>query len=455
MNDRDNLRDCVVLGGGMTGLAAGISSGAPVFEAESSPGGICSSYYVRPNTNQRLKDPPQDGESYRFEIGGGHWIFGGDGIVSRFIRSRVSTKTYKRRSSVFFPDKNLYVPYPLQNHLSYLPERIRINALVEMLTGPKGNSETLSQYLTQNFGETLGDLFFRPFHELYTAGLWASIAPQDSYKSPVNPALAIHGSTATTPSVGYNASFIYPELGLGALAMGMAKECDIHYEKRVVKVDTSAREVVFDDGSTVAYGSLISTLPLNKMLAIAEVTIDQAADPYTSVLVVNLGAIRGQRCPLDHWIYLPKTQAGFHRVGFYDNVDESFLPRPFRGSGDRVSIYVERAYPGGQRPSETEIRAYLDALVHELQAWEFIKQTEVIDPTWIDVAYTWSWPRSIWREEALKRLEEKEIFMVGRYGRWKFQGIAESIRDGLLMGAASRTHREQVKTQLHALAATR
>jgi len=38
----------MILGAGMTGLAAGRASGFPVYEAEETPGGICSSYYVRP-----------------------------------------------------------------------------------------------------------------------------------------------------------------------------------------------------------------------------------------------------------------------------------------------------------------------------------------------------------------------------------------------------------------------
>jgi hypothetical protein len=66
----------------MTGLAAGMASGWPVFEAAESPGGICSSYYVRPHTDVRLPALPADGEAYHFELGGGHWIFGGDGRCS-------------------------------------------------------------------------------------------------------------------------------------------------------------------------------------------------------------------------------------------------------------------------------------------------------------------------------------------------------------------------------------
>jgi protoporphyrinogen oxidase len=399
---------------------------------------ICSSYYIRPNNSDRLGTAPKDGEAYRFEIGGGHWIFGGDPVLTRFLRSLTPINSYPRVSSVFFPERNLYVPYPLQNHLSYLPQKIRVKALTEMLTGPKGNPRTMADSLRQNFGETLTELFFGPFHELYTAGLWTRIAPQDGYKTPVDATLAIRGASERTPPVGYNATFLYPEQGLNTLSLRLVDQCDIRYNKRVVRVDVQAKTLAFEDGSSVSYGSLISTLPLNKMLASAGLNLQDDADPYSSVLVLNVGAIRGPKCPLDHWIYLPKTNAGFHRVGFYDNVDSSFLPRSSQGSTARVSIYVERAYPGGQKPNDQDIQAYADAVVRELQDWGFIREAEAVDPTWIDVAYTWSWPGSKWRAQALNQLEASDIVMMGRYAKWSFQGIADSIRDGLYVGAASR-----------------
>jgi len=49
-------------------------------------------------------------------------------------------------------------------------------------------------------------------------------------------------------------------------------------------------------------------------------------------------------------------------------------------------------------------------------------------------------PRSKGRATALKALEEHDIQMVGRYARWMFQGIADSLRDGLYVGAANRWH---------------
>jgi len=168
----------------------------------------------------------------------------------------------------------------------------------------------------------------------------------------------------------------------------------------------------------------------------AGLTVDEPPDPATSVLVLNLGARRGPRCPDDHWLYHPRTRAGFHRVGFYSNVDDSFLPRSARDNRDRVSIYVERSFRAGQRPSEAESQRYAQAVVSELSDWGFIGDVEVVDPTWIDVAYTWGMPGSQWKAKAIASLQSHDIYMVGRYARWTFQGIAESIRDGFYAGAS-------------------
>jgi protoporphyrinogen oxidase len=167
--------------------------------------------------------------------------------------------------------------------------------------------------------------------------------------------------------------------------------------------------------------------------------VETAADPYSSVLVLNIGAKRGPRCPDDHWLYVPESASGFHRIGFYSNVDARFLPASARSAPDRVSIYVERAYLPGQRPSKEQEAAYIASSVRELQGFQFITDVEVVDPTWIEVAYTWSWPESSWRRTALQALQKHGIFQVGRYGRWVFQGIADSLRDGFVVGSSFAT----------------
>lgn len=424
----------------MTGLAAGLSSGWPIFEAASIPGGICASYYLHPGNPTPLVQPKDDGaplsdDAYRFEIGGGHWIFGADPLMRQFISRHGELKQHARISSVYFREKNLSAPYPLQNHLRYLGDKLAAQTLSEM-TQPRQSFRTMREWLLANFGQTLCDLFFFPFHERYTAGLYPRIAPQDAYKSPVNLNDVIRGAFTDVAPVGYNASFWYPASDLSALAKNLAVQCTIHYHKRVTAIDTHAKEIAFADGSRVAYHTVISTLPLNVMLALTGISLDIPADPCTSVLVLNLGAQKGAQCPRDHWRYNPDANAGFHRVGFYSQVDASFLPRSARTTQDRVAIYVERAYAPEHRPTETETARYIADVIRELQAWEWIGDVEVAHPTWVEVAYTWSWPNSAWRQRAIAALEQHGIYQAGRYGRWTFQGIAESLREGLLIGAA-------------------
>jgi protoporphyrinogen oxidase len=427
--------DGLILGAGVTGLAAGIATGFEVLEAADVPGGICSSYYVRPGATEHLAARPKDGDAYRFERGGGHWIFGGDTAVLRLIESLAPTRRYHRRSSVYFGENPLYVPYPLQNHLRHLGPDVAARALAEMARpGPPG--ATLKEWLASAFGPTLCELFFFPFNELYTASLYDRIAPQDDYKSPLDLVSVIRGALAEAPSAGYNITFAYPEAGLDFLARQMADRCRIRYGSRVVGIDHQAREVRLYDGRVLHYDVLISTLPLNQSLEMAGLRTQAQTDPHTSVLVLNLGARRGPRCPEDHWIYVRRSSAGFHRVGFYGNVDPSFLPS---GSpGERTALYVERAFAGAAKPAADVVRAYQTDVVRELRDWGFIDEVEVVDPTWIEVAYTWSWPGSSWRREAASILAGAGIHAVGRYGRWVFQGIADSIRDGLVTGAAIR-----------------
>jgi protoporphyrinogen oxidase len=427
----------VILGAGVTGLAAAVASGWPVFEAADAPGGICSSYYVRPGERRRLAARPADGDAYRFEIGGGHWIFGGDPLVLRYIERLAPLRTYERRSSVYFPDERLFVPYPLQNHLRYLGPEVAARALAEMAQ-PARPVRTMRAWLDQSFGPTLGERFFHPFHDLYTAGLAERIAPQDAYKSPVDLALAVRGSLGETPAVGYNVGFAYPVDGLDQLAGRMAAGSRISYGKRAVRIDPEAKAVEFEDGSGVRYDTVLSTLPLNRALAMAGLRVDAEADPFTSVLVLNIGARRGAACPEDQWLYVPRSRAGFHRVGFYDNVDRDFLPAASRTRVDRASLYVERAYVGGDRPADADVGAYAEAVVQELRDWGFIDGAEVVDPTWIDVAYTWSWPGSRWTRLASDALARAGIHSIGRYGRWAFQGIAESLHEGFAAGIAVR-----------------
>ncbi len=423
-----------IIGAGVTGLGAGMMSGAPVLEQADGPGGICRSYYLRPGCppegpnrgDERLQHPPPDGDAFRFEVGGGHWIFGAaDGALAE-PNLLGSMKTYERRASIRLRDGTT-VPYPLQSHVDLLGPDIAARVEAEQATTPTVDSmsPTLAVWLEQCFGRTLCELFFWPFHDRYTAGLTATVAPQDEYKSP---------RPGTSPVPGYNTTFGYPKGGLDGFVAEVAGRCDVRYGDAVVAIDGRNRVLEFASGRHAPYDSVVSTVPLCHAVELAGLRPAAPTDPYTSVLVLNIGAERGPSCPDEHWQYEPDAAPGFHRIGFYSNVDRSFLPQRDRHGNGTVALYVERAFPGGELPGEREIVRYEASVLEELQRRRYIGRVLAMDASWVDVAYTWRAPGSRWREEAIALLADNGIEQAGRYGRWHFQGIADSVREGIEVG---------------------
>jgi protoporphyrinogen oxidase len=430
----------VIIGGGVTGLAAGLASGFPVLEREAFPGGICSSYYMRAGSARRESAAEAGGDGYRFEHGGGHWIFGGHPDVLALIDVLAPCERFVRRSAVYFPDDRRFVGFPIQHHLYELGSDVARAALSE-IRASQGSDEarTMAAWLEARFGPMLCERFFAPFHDAYTAGLWRTIAPQDGYKTPVDLAQVERGAMGpTTDAAGYNVTFAYPRDGLDAVMQRLAARVDLRARHAVAQIDAERRELALADGRTFRYEALLSTLPLDRTLALCGLRTDAAPDPCTSVLVLNIGARRGPRYPNEHWLYVPRSLSGFHRVGFYGNVAGHFLPRAERDGERAACLYVERSYVGGTPLAGDEVARYATQTVRELQDWGFIGEVEVVDPTWIDVAYTWSRPGSTWVRDATATLAAHGIRLAGRYARWHFQGIADSLRDGLLAGHALR-----------------
>lgn len=419
------LSETVVIGAGVTGVAIGARSGACVLEQADGPGGICRSYYMIPRTSHTLDRAPDDDGAYRFEVGGGHWIFGGDPGTLAELELECEFRVYERDAVVRLGSLGLTVPYPLQAHVDALgPAAARtVRRELDETTASPRSASTLGEWLRGSFGPTLGDVFFRPFHDRYTAGLTDLVAPQDSYKSP------------SSGNRGYNTSFRYPVGGLDRLAQALASRCTIRYGQQITGIDAQHRTIALADGTEFPYRQLLSTLPLDRAVAMAGVHVNEPPDPYTSVLVINVGGVRGDACPSCHWQYEPDSRSGFHRIGFYSNVDADFLPSD-RRDGSHVSMYVERAFPGGRAPTDAEIAAYTDAVIDELTERGYLTTVEVVHPSWVDVAYTWRSPGSSWRQSALDALADVGITQIGRYGRWHFQGIAESIQEGFTAGAA-------------------
>lgn len=361
----------IILGAGMTGLACGLASGFPVYEKNIYPGGICRSYR-------------KDG--FLFENGGGHWIFG---EIPEFAKKIMKFNQYSRSSAVQLGGK---IPYPLQ-------------AQTSVKEPAKGSMEA---QLLEQFGPVLCKIFFFPFNERYTARLYRQISAQDSYKNP------------SQGQKQYNEVYSYPETDLRDFADKLAEGQDIHYKKKVISIKPNLHSICFEDGEIAGYDRLISTLPLDDMARLTGIKLGQKGI-RTNVAVLNLGVIPGNKFPKEHWIYTAYSESGFHRMGFYSNVDRKFAPEGM------ASMYLEWA-------ESHKRKASMDGVITELMREQIIKKVVTYDVNYLNPAYTWKPIDSTWREDTIEALEKKDILMTGRYGRWHFQGIAESLKEGYDLG---------------------
>src|ERR1051325_2557114 len=139
----------LIMGAGITGLAAAKSTGFTVYEARDEAGGICTSYYLSPRQSARQGRPPDDQEAYRFELGGGHWIFGQDAEFLDWLNQNTPYRTYSRKASVYLNPLDVFVPYPIQNHLSFLGQELAQKAYQQILDCQKNGSsvKTMKDWL--------------------------------------------------------------------------------------------------------------------------------------------------------------------------------------------------------------------------------------------------------------------------------------------------------------------
>uniref|UniRef100_A0A7J3SNK2 Amine oxidase domain-containing protein n=1 Tax=Fervidicoccus fontis TaxID=683846 RepID=A0A7J3SNK2_9CREN len=435
----------IVMGGGISGLIAAYTLNAPLFEKNPYPGGLLASYCFDLNTKNKLWSGERKDELAFFEVGGGHWLWGLHDypIINNILLKFTDFKTYVRRSYVYLTDLSLFIPYPLQYHLRFLPRDIKNSALEELINIHKKYKKTLSENLYDNisfglslksiFGETLYELFFRPYNEMYTAGLLYKVLPPRKIKLPNDMTNIVKGAhDSLYHGIGYNAVFFYPEMGLGPLMWRLCSELKCFLNSEVTDIDYVKKMLIINNKNPVKYDILVAAIPLNHLTELLHVKTKSKPDPYTSVITINVIAEKGRNAPKDaHWIYMSKTKTLFHRIGYYSNVDPMFLPKKYR-SEKYVAAYIEKVVQGGVQYEKDDLYREAQKVLDEACELGMLGNVIAYDVSFVDVAYTWRRLNSNWINEVNAILKEIDVIPVGRYATWGFvEGIVESAYDTL------------------------
>jgi protoporphyrinogen oxidase len=414
----------VIIGGGLAGLSAGyhLAEHDPVvIEKETAIGGLCRSF-------------KQDG--FTFDCTG-HLIH----LKNPYTKDLIATllpgafDSHERRAAIY--SKSTTTPYPFQaNTYGLPPEVIRdcVVGFVQSMHSTNGTANNFHEWVLHTFGPGIAKHFMLPYNEKFwkqdlrtITSDWVSWSiPKPSLEEVVNGALGL-----TNKGMGYNPKFIYPkDGGIDCLPQALAGAInDLRTGETVEYIDPKKKYVRLASGKEEPYDFLVSTLPLPllyRLLGDAADSLVANAQQLQAISVLNFNVGVDRPAISDqHWIYYPEDQFVFSRVGFPMNFSASVAP-----SGTS-SMYIEITH---QPPHKLNIEDTFDRAMADLEKCGILRNGDrVLTRQIIDIRFAYvvfDRHRQNHLQNLIDYLESRDIFTAGRYGRWDYYSMEDSILSG-------------------------
>jgi len=414
----------VIVGGGLAGLSAGhhLAEHEPIlFEKETAIGGLCRSF-------------KQDG--FTFDCTG-HLIHLKNAYTKELVARILpgAFDSHERLASIY--SKSTTTPYPFQaNTYGLPPEVIRdcVVGFVESMRSSNSGGKNFHDWVLQTFGTGIAKHFMLPYNEKFwkqdlrtITSDWVSWSiPKPTLEEVVNGALGL-----TNKGMGYNPKFIYPKHGgIDCLPQALARPIrNVHTNETVQYIDPRKKYVRLASGREQPYEFLISTLPLPALFRMLKDTPDSLVSDAQqlraiSVLNINIGIDRPGVSD-QHWIYFPEDQFVFSRVGFPMNFSKSVAPE------GTSSIYIEFTHHPDEKPDLE--KTFAQAMVDLQKCGILRKDDRVLTRHVIDIqcAYVvFDQHRQEHLQSLIDYLDSRDIFTAGRYGRWDYYSMEDSILGG-------------------------
>lgn len=409
--------DIAILGGGLAGLTAGYISGAPVFEAQDSPGGVASSDKV---------------DGFVFDRGI-HVLQTNNKIVLNLLDELGVRFTEVTRYAYIYA-RGVYTSYPFQVNSTGLPISLRLRCVRDFLRKdrlpPPGNYE---DWIRSSVGNGFADTFLIPYSEKFwgvhpremTFEWTGNRVPQPTTWQVLRGAVIDRRT-----GIGSNATFRYPtQGGYGSIAEALAaRQSRLSLGHRATAIDLPRREVRFANGHAVRYRRLISTISLPEFVRLASPVpeeVRQAAGRLrtNSIFVVNLG-IAGDLRPVRHWIHFPEPDIAFFRVSLPGHFVDSTTPH------GHASISAEIAYHG----TPPDPAAAIDRTIADLRRVGLLSdETRIVATSTADIrrAYViYDFDRRAALETIHAWMRRHHVVPSGRYGLWTYFWSDEAMLSG-------------------------
>jgi protoporphyrinogen oxidase len=411
-----------ILGGGLAGLAASSVTRAPVYEADEQFGGVAL-------TDSR--------DGYRFDRGIHVLQTRNPRIIKLLDEVGVQFREHDRLA--FIHSHGTFTPYPFQVNTAGMPLALRARCVWGYLRRERDRPlRNYEDWMYASIGRGFADTFLIPYSEKF----WGVHPREMTYEWTGN--RVPHTSTlqvlrgavwSRQTAVGTNATFRYPVRGgYGAIATALQSRAGpLRGGHRASAVNLAQRTVTFENGRSLRYERLVSTIPLPTLVRLcgdvpADIAQAAASLRSNSIRVVNLGIERAKVSDW-HWVHFPGPETCFFRISFPHNFAEDAAPP------NRSSISAEVAYKAGERIDDSELAA---RVTRELVGVGLLRADDRVSHVCshdIPSAYC---IYDFQRKAAIRKLRGwllgAGVITAGRYGRWTYFWSDESIMSGLHAG---------------------
>jgi protoporphyrinogen oxidase len=306
-----------VIGAGPSGLCLGmfLEHETEVLEAQCEPGGTASSLRV---------------DGYTFDHGP-HIMFSKDQKILDFMVSSLGDNVHKCRRNNRIAYGGRLIRYPFENDLAALPGEEAYECAHDYFFNPwrerYPEPENLREWFLHHFGEALCKKYLFPYNEkvwnVPVAELsmsWAERIPRPPAEDVLKSAMGI-----TTEGYLHQLFYHYPlRGGYQAISRAWAERICPHFgfEVRGIALPADGGVVVTGpSGEKRSYDRVVSTIPLNKLVAVAEFEIPsrvrEAIDALrvNPMIVVSLG-IAGSDARQMTAVYFPAADFKANRISF-------------------------------------------------------------------------------------------------------------------------------------------
>jgi protoporphyrinogen oxidase len=422
----DTEQRVVILGAGPTGLGAAyrlLELGHDrfhIYDRAGQVGGLATSH--------------KDAQGFTWDIGGhvqfSHYRYFDD-LMDKALGA--NWLDHERESWVWIEGR--FVPYPFQNNLRYLRPETQwkcLQGLIRLYKQPfQGKPANFRQWIDATFGAGLAEVFMVP----YNFKVWAYPGEEMDYNW-IGERVAVTDLEKVLYNVlhqkddlswGPNNTFRFPKYGgTGAVWESVANLIGrekISLGKEVAGVDAEAKKVYFTDGTHDEYDVLLSTLPVDRLIALAE--LDHLKEPasrlrYSSSNIIGIGLSGKPPSTLTKkcWMYFPESNCPFYRVTVFSNYSPNNVP----DIATQWSLMAEVS-ESPHKPVHQE--TLIEDTIEGLFATKLINKSHDILSTWSYRAHYGYPTPALGRDEALNaihpELEKRGIYSRGRFGGWKYE----------------------------------